>query len=79
MQETLCVSLAKWLGHGVAPSLVLREISPLDDLERPALTVFCRFARIGEFDELVVYSRDTLSRDSLQLLKLLNEFRKCGV
>ena len=79
LQETLCVSLPKWLGHRVAPSFVLREISPGADFERPALTVFRRLARTSGFNKLVVYSRDTLSRDPIELLTLLNEFGECGV
>ena len=72
--EYLCTK-----GYQLVSGLVYIEGANSADADRPGLSVLCEAAKRGEFDVLMVYGHDRLSRSPSQLVALLAAFEQDGV
>ena len=79
-QEERCRAFAAERGFTVAPEHVYTEVHTGVELwERPILTAMRQAARANEFDIVIAYSIDRLSRDPVHLGVILSEADHAGV
>ncbi len=78
-QEVEIIRFASALGNRIDPENVLREIRTGVTLDRPVLDKIRRMAAAGEVGALFVYNTDRFSRDPVDLLVLIREFKARGV
>lgn len=78
-QAAAMVEMASGLGHTIVPEDVLPEVGTGINLDRPVLNRIRAMAAAGEIDALFAYSTDRLSRDPVDLLVLVREFKGHGV
>jgi site-specific DNA recombinase len=74
-----CSQKAKELGYEVPDGLVFKETFSGLQQDRPQLNIVRQKASNGEFDVLIVYSPDRLSRVGEDILGFLKEFKLSGV
>jgi len=78
-QQEACLNKAKELGYGVPDELVFKESYTGLSLDRPLFNVLRHKAKDGEFEALIIYSPDRLSREGETILTLIKEFKLAGV
>jgi site-specific DNA recombinase len=66
-------------GYQLVPDLIYSEVASGTAVERPGLAALLDAARRGEFEVLVVFDHDRLSRSPSQLGTLLADFQQQGV
>lgn len=66
-------------GYQLVPELIYSEVASGTAVERPGLAALLEAARRGEFEVLVVYDRDRLSRSPSHLATLLAAFEQQGI
>ena len=78
-QSAEIVRLAHEMDYAIDPSDVLREVASGASLDRPQLNKVRLMVATGQFDALIAYSPDRLSRGLVDLLVLMREFASRGV
>ncbi len=78
-QEQACLEFAQKAGYTVDPEFIFRERGSISGPERPALARLLQAARDGRVNAVVVRHNARLSRDPLQLARVLSELRRFGV
>ena len=79
-QTSAIINLAKSMGYEIGPEDVLREVKTGVTVDRPVLDEIRGMAAADELSALFVYSTDRFSRDPVDLLVLIREFKRprCG-
>ncbi len=78
-QLAACLEKAKELGYEVPDNLLFKETYSGLQLNRPQLDILKDKANNGEFDAVIAYSPDRLSRVGEDILLLLKQFKLAGV
>lgn len=78
-QLAACLEKARVLEYDVADNLIFKETYSGLQLDRPQFNLLRQKAKNGEFDAVIAYSPDRLSRNGLNLLTLIQEFKDEGV
>ena len=78
-QAAEMMKLANAMGYQIDPEDILPEVRTGVHVFRPQLDKIRGMAAAGEIDALFVYTTDRLSRDPVDLLVLLREFKVHGV
>ncbi|MCY4558526.1 MAG: recombinase family protein [Chloroflexi bacterium] len=78
-QVEACTKLAESLGYVIGSRDILTEVGSGSDLDRPQMNKVRLMAANGEFDALFVDDLARLSRDFVDLLMLMREFKSRDV
>ena len=74
-----CLEYLRTKGYQLVSGLVYTEDANSADADRPGLSALCEAAKRGEFEVLMVYDQDRLSRSPRQVATLLAAFEQDGV
>ena len=78
-QERACIEFAQKAGYTVDPEFNFRERESASNPDGPELDRLLQSARDGQVNAVLVHHYDRLSRDPLQLTRVLSELRRSGV
>ena len=78
-QEAAEVALAKSRDFGVPQQYRIREEYTGATLNRPGLDTLRTWVKVGKIQAVAYFTADRLSRDPIDLMILLREFRRAGV